>query len=214
MLKGNDDMNEIEKYVNRLFRQIPVSKKAKAMKSRLLEEANKKYEKLILSGKTGEDARAAVLSDVGSLDELRSKLPATGALTNIIAVICIILFAVGSGFVYYVKIDSEAFSIMYESASEFITIVLARPFQWVSGGFVILWALARYSRNRESIRLKSLALRTSALSISVLVIALYVIFFCVQAPLGTLSPIADFLWKSGYFFFALPGAALFLGLRR
>ncbi len=207
-------MIEVERHINKLFRQIPVSKKANAMKSRLLNETKKKYDKIVLSVKTDEDARTVVLSDIGSLDELRSELPATGLLTNIIAVICIILFAVGSGFVYYVKMDSEAFSIMYESASKFIAIVLARPFQWASGGFLILWALARYSRNRENIRLKSHALRMVALIISVLILALYIVFFCVQVPSGALSSVADFLWKIGYFFFAIPGAALFLGLRR
>lgn len=213
-------MTRIEKHINKLFSMIPNSSKARKRKAQLLEESKVKFEKLKKRKKTDEEAQELVINEISTLDELREELPATGTLTNIIAAVFFVIFFAACVISAYFRISEESFEKMFEAFFEYIKIAFARPMRWGTGGFLILWTLARYSKIGPAVRIKKFPLRMLALVLSAVVLLFYIMLFVFiwfgicPSFTNALMPICKFLWREGHYIFVIPGAALFLGLRR
>ena len=213
-------MTQIEKHIDRLFRSIPGSSAARKLKAELLNESREKLEKYKKMKKTDEHATELVISEIGSAEELRESLPATGTLTNIVAAVFFIVFAFCCFIAAYYRITDESYEKMFSSFFEYTKIAFARPMRWGTGGFLILWTLARYSKAGVFIRIRSFPLRVIVLIISA---AFFIFYIGAITCIWTGSPACiksaflssfESLWSGGQYFLIIFGALLFLGLRR
>lgn len=67
-------MDEIKKYVNRMFTGIPKTKTVLDMKQNILESMQEHYEDLISQKKSKNEALDAVISQFGNIDEIKKEL--------------------------------------------------------------------------------------------------------------------------------------------
>jgi hypothetical protein len=76
-------MNEIERHLKRLFREIPESKRKNELMQEITQNLNEKVSDLIASGQTNEQAVKKVIDDFGDIDELKKEFEGSARLARI-----------------------------------------------------------------------------------------------------------------------------------
>lgn len=67
-------MNQIKNYIEAMFSSLPKTKEVIEMKLNMIDNMEEKYEALIAEGKQENEAIGIVVTQFGSIDELRSEL--------------------------------------------------------------------------------------------------------------------------------------------
>jgi hypothetical protein len=66
-------MNEIERHLKKLFREIPESKRKNELMQEITQNLNEKVSDLIANGQTNDQAVKKVIDDFGDIDELKKE---------------------------------------------------------------------------------------------------------------------------------------------
>lgn len=67
-------MNEIEVSINRIFGDIPQSKRKEEIKQEIIQNLNEKVSDLVANGQSAEEAVKKALDDFGDIDDLKEEL--------------------------------------------------------------------------------------------------------------------------------------------
>lgn len=132
-------MDEINKYIDDIFKNITKTKKSRRLKEQIKMAAKEKYNDLISEGISQDEAAKNVILQIGSLEDLKAEHPVKHRKLDIIAYILILPTMISLGYSIFVllKMDTLKQLVMYEPI--FLSFYILKPFNYFSLTFIILW---------------------------------------------------------------------------
>lgn len=210
-------MNEIDKYIDSIFKDIINSKETRKLKKQMKTGAKEKYEVLISEGICEPDAVGKVITEIGTLDDLKAEYPVRNRILDIVAYIFFVLMIISVGYSVYVLINKHYFELYFITEPLYVLYYILKPFNFLSIAYLIIWFINKASLNIGRLTINKNKIRIPILVISICIIAFY--YFGILAlsfDFITIPPIlfyATRLLEKISYVFAPIGILLFLGLK-
>ena len=201
-------MTRIDQQLNLMFRSIPASRQARALKADLRRDALEKLEEYQQEGLTREQAELRVVEELGDGGELAEMLPrTTSSQTLAFALSCLLaLVALGTVMVYRLFFHMEMmlrFDLHFAAFSG----LLLLPLGLTALGYALGYPLKKYWLRTIPIAVARGLLVLGAVLCAAYLLALLLYFFSVQ-PMGYLL----IHWVGAKIIFFLAGFFLSLGI--
>lgn len=208
-------MNEVNRYIDGIFRKIVHSKETKKLQGQIKNSAREKYDALVLEGTDKNDAAQRVISEIGTLEDLKKEYPTRSRALDIVACAFAVLMVISLIYTVYFFKNIDYFKKQYCIMPSIVQYYYLKPFNFLSATYIVLWIINRVSLKANQLTIRKRFVRILVLVISLCIIAFYY-FNCAMAmftDLITLSYAIMFIMKISYIFIPI-GALLFWGIKK
>jgi hypothetical protein len=209
-------MKTIEKYVQKLFRNIEKNEETFKMQQEMIQDGIQRFEELTSMGMGEEDAYIQVTNEIGEAAELLEEYTIRNPSLKAGAIIAAILYLASLVHFFCIAQNGsvwEAYYRLYPGALFYIAIT--RPICYLSSAYLIVYLLGRFSLLTAVISNRPLRLTVLTLAIVIVVAYFAVILFTIALQMEVYALLTLVVkMMSNIYIFALLGGMLYFGLKK
>lgn len=207
-------MDNLKKYLDELFSQLPNSMRANTLKSEILTNMEKRYQELMKQNIEINQVEKQLIDEIGTVEEIRKKINFNSKKESIVSAIEVFIFIITFGFSIYASSNDHVFSSNYNNIPRIISTILTKPISLFLGTVLIL-TIIEYIIKPQKDFLKNKRIRLTLLIISIFLIALYLLMiFSIMGPIHIFMKSSYLIYKKINIIAVITGIFYYLGRKK
>ncbi|MCW3491521.1 hypothetical protein [Dethiobacter alkaliphilus] len=208
-------MQKVECYVDKMFEELPKSKRARELKAEILANMEERYQELAEQNKEQEEIENQLIAEIGTAQEIRENINLVGTKRQWVAnglQLLILLTAIG--YIWYVRINVHIFRATFQGYPIVIAQYVAYPFA-IFFGIILAINLLNYLMKPKEIFLPKKWLRITIFATSIMLILLYCLFILhAFTPLMISVQLSSFMLRNINIVAGLTGILFYFGTKK